>query len=302
MAHHWSPFRGSLLVLLALSQVGCDKKAEEHHEPRAAANDSPRAPTLPPLELRDDTEGLLLTYVDDAARLQVKRKISEVPAAFRGEVRVVVRGKPAGSKDAVYVANLNEKSPGGNYPVRVIPRAEWDARGSEARRAQIAELMPEPIPPGEAGPVSAIVYGADWCKPCHAAEDYMKAQGIEVEKKDIEKSETARAELNRKLTHANMSGASIPVIDVSGTLLVGFSPAALDRAIAQARQRAAQAKPAGPVEPKKPAEPVEPATPAGPKKPVEPKKPAGPPGPEQPKPAPQASEPTTTPPAPNLRP
>ena len=40
----------------------------------------------------------------------------------------------------------------------------------------------------------------------------------------------------RKLKSAGMGGASIPVIDVHGTILRGFSPRALDAAIRKARK------------------------------------------------------------------
>ena len=82
--------------------------------------------------------------------------------------------------------------------------------------------------------MSAIIYGADWCKPCHAAEAYLKQRGVHVVKKDIDESEAARAEMRQKLDRAGMGGASIPIIDLMGQLMVGYSPTALDRAIASA--------------------------------------------------------------------
>jgi hypothetical protein len=42
--------------------------------------------------------------------------------------------------------------------------------------------------------------------------------------------------MQRKLKGAGMGGGSIPVIDVAGTILQGFSPRALDNAIAKARK------------------------------------------------------------------
>jgi hypothetical protein len=41
--------------------------------------------------------------------------------------------------------------------------------------------------------------------------------------------------MKRKLERAGMPGASIPVIDVMGRILIGFSPSALDRALEAAR-------------------------------------------------------------------
>ena len=83
--------------------------------------------------------------------------------------------------------------------------------------------------------VVAIVYGADWCKPCHDAERYLKQRGATVVKKDIEENEVAADEMRKKLERVGRSGASIPVIDIMGQIQVGFSPAALERALESAR-------------------------------------------------------------------
>jgi glutaredoxin len=83
--------------------------------------------------------------------------------------------------------------------------------------------------------VVAIVYGADWCKPCHDAERYLKQRGATVVKKDIEQNEVAADEMRKKLERVGRGGASIPVIDVMGQILIGFSPAALEQAIAAAK-------------------------------------------------------------------
>ncbi|MDQ2646304.1 MAG: NrdH-redoxin, partial [Myxococcota bacterium] len=83
--------------------------------------------------------------------------------------------------------------------------------------------------------VQAVIYGAAWCKPCHDAERYLKQRGVNVVKKDIEENEAAAAEMRRKLERAGLGGASIPVIDIMGRVMQGFSTAALDRAIEAAR-------------------------------------------------------------------
>ncbi|MES1184601.1 MAG: glutaredoxin domain-containing protein, partial [Myxococcales bacterium] len=76
---------------------------------------------------------------------------------------------------------------------------------------------------------------ADWCKPCHDAERYLKQRGATVIKKNIDDNEVAAEEMQKKLARAGRSGASIPVIDIMGQIQVGFSPAALEEALATAR-------------------------------------------------------------------
>lgn len=92
--------------------------------------------------------------------------------------------------------------------------------------------------------VVVIIYGASWCGPCHQAADYLKARGVAYVMKDIEETPAANAEMKGKLAGAGRPGGSIPVIDVAGTILVGFSPRALDEALEHAK-----IAPAGPVAP-----------------------------------------------------
>jgi hypothetical protein len=45
--------------------------------------------------------------------------------------------------------------------------------------------------------------------------------------------------MQKKLKAANMQGSSIPVLDVGGTILKGFSTTSIDQALAQAKARKA---------------------------------------------------------------
>ena len=84
------------------------------------------------------------------------------------------------------------------------------------------------------GGVDAVIYGAEWCGPCHQAEAYLKKKGLSVVKKDIEKDATAAKEMRAKLKSAGLGGSSIPILDVGGVVLVGFSPRAIEAALKRA--------------------------------------------------------------------
>lgn len=240
---------GLLLALLSLLTFACKREASSTE---AVPSASLTPDTLPEFELKDDTKNVLFTWVDDAGDFKVVRKRDDVPESGRQQVRVAKLDQ-SGSRDWVYVADLTNKRADGSYPVKTMSRAEWDEVGAKRRKLRLEALAPSaapsasaPPPVGSGAPVerpaagrklSAIVYGADWCKPCHAAEAYLKQRGLHVVKKDIDESEAARAEMRKKLDKAGMGGAQIPIIDVMGQLLVGYSPAALDRAIQSARGR-----------------------------------------------------------------
>jgi glutaredoxin len=224
-----------LLVLLACWQVGC---ADERSDGTAP----PAEDALPELKLTDDTPDLLLTWIGPKGGTETGVSIAQVPADSRGMVRVTTGDHGHGSM--FYVADLANKQSDGSYRVRVIKRGEWEAEISRRRDAHRAQNAPAPRPPAvddgdEAQPHGALVatiYGASWCKPCHQAAAYLKKRGFDVTEHDIEKQPRYASEMQRKLKGAGMGGGSIPVIDVAGTILQGFSPRALDNAIAKARK------------------------------------------------------------------
>ncbi|MBK7579518.1 MAG: NrdH-redoxin [Myxococcales bacterium] len=197
----------------------------------------------------------MLTWIDDKGDFHVVQKVADVPEAGRSEVRVVNTTREEGTGKLVYVADLAKKNPDGTYPVKVMARSEWDEKGASRRKARLEALAPPPsasaapsalasssagpgpaTPPKVAGKkVYAIVYGAEWCKPCHDAAAYLRQRGVTVAEKDVDADESAQAEMKKKLERVKMPGASIPVIDVMGQILVGYSPQALERAVESAR-------------------------------------------------------------------
>jgi len=236
--------RGLLALALCLLALGCRHK-DDPNDPRPVSAE-PKSAALPPLSVKADTANLLLTWIDDKGDFHVVQKPAEVPVEGRKSVRIVQADKEAGTGELVYVANLDETAPDGSYRLKTLTRAQWDELGASRRKARLEALAPSAAPPPTAsvadGPpgkrplptgskIVAIIYGADWCKPCHAAESYLKGHGVTVVHKDIESSEAAQAEMHQKLARAGKGGASIPVIDIMGQILIGYSPAALDQAI-----------------------------------------------------------------------
>jgi glutaredoxin len=245
----------SLVLLLALSlgAAACKKPTTDKTGDTAT---TPKSNELPPLEVKADTPNLLLTWIDDKGDFHVAQKPADVPTEGRGTVRVVVTNREEGTGALVYVANLDETTATGAYRLKTLARAEWEELGASKRKARLEALAPSAPPssapapgsdaadgkpgsaPGAKPPASgvvAIIYGADWCKPCHDAERYLKQRGATVIKKNIDDNEVAAEEMHKKLARAGRSGASIPVIDIMGQIQVGFSPAALEEALATAR-------------------------------------------------------------------
>ncbi|MBL8741916.1 MAG: glutaredoxin family protein, partial [Myxococcales bacterium] len=82
--------------------------------------------------------------------------------------------------------------------------------------------------------IVVTIYGAEWCGPCHEARAYLKKKGVKTVYKDIDQDSAARSEMKQKLDKVGARKGSIPVIDVGGQIIVGYSSGAIDRALAQA--------------------------------------------------------------------
>jgi glutaredoxin len=252
MTRHATPLWLALLAL-TLSAAACKKPTTDK---TGDTSTTPKASELPPLEVKADSPNLLLTWIDDKGDFHVVQKPADVPTEGRATVRIVVTTREEGTGALVYVANLDETNATGAYRLKTMPRAEWEELGAGKRKARLEALAPSAMPSGSAAPGTApadgkspgnsaakapatgvvvIIYGADWCKPCHDAERYLKQRGATVIKKDIDNNEVAAEEMRKKLARVGRSGASIPVIDVMGQIQVGFSPAALEEALATAR-------------------------------------------------------------------
>ncbi|WP_233560944.1 glutaredoxin domain-containing protein, partial [Sorangium cellulosum] len=227
------------LAAAALGPAACAEKRDDGTAPAQTSAE------LPPLELRDDTANLMLTWIDEKGDTHVELRPADVPAEGRSMVRAMLSDRTEGTRDVFYIADLTQKRPDGTYAVRTMPRRAWESLLEKRRAEHLAKTAPPPAAPGpggSAGPgapsqlggVTVIIYGASWCKPCHQAADYLRAKGVAAIVKDIEEDPAAAAEMQDKLAKSHQRGGSIPILDVRGQILVGFSPGAIDQALARA--------------------------------------------------------------------
>jgi glutaredoxin len=236
----------ALLFVGAAAPIGCSHKKDDGTAPVGESK------SLPALIIQDNTPDLMLTWIDDKGDLHVEIHPADVPPSGRAPVRVVVSDREDGTKDVFYVVDLNHKGTDG-YTAQTMSRRAWEDEIDKRRQAYLAKVAPPPATPAGSGAAGApagpqapadrppsgaltvIIYGASWCRPCHQAEAYLKSRGIAVVMKDIDESPGAAAEMREKLERSGQHGGSIPVIDVRGQILVGYSASQLDRALAKAQ-------------------------------------------------------------------
>lgn len=76
-------------------------------------------------------------------------------------------------------------------------------------------------------PKQVIVYSATWCAFCHAVKDYLDKQGVKYEDRDVE---SKKEWLDESVTKSGQMG--IPVLDINGTIIIGFDRPKIDTALA----------------------------------------------------------------------
>lgn len=70
------------------------------------------------------------------------------------------------------------------------------------------------------------VYSTNTCPWCDKAKSYLKSKGIEFEELNVQEDMVAREELIKKSKQMG-----VPVLDVNGTIIIGFDKPAIDTAL-----------------------------------------------------------------------
>ena len=235
-------------ALLAVAPA-CRKKGGD------GASDASSAEAVP-ITATDASEGLLLTWIDERGDFHVEQTPKDVPLVGRDAVRVVDPSRDDGTHpDRIFVADLRTALPDGTYTVRVSTKAEFDELAVQRRKGKSGVLEPTDgavagpsLPPTGTAPgtghgtpsgdpsarPAVIIYGAEWCGPCHQAAAYLRSKNVPFVEKNIEADRAAGREMQEKLKKAGLYGGSIPVLDVRGKILIGFNARAVDEALGAA--------------------------------------------------------------------
>jgi glutaredoxin len=170
------------------------------------------------------TTPAVYTYAADRGSFADTSKPENVPEESRGLVKVSLLDGPPPPSGSVWVGNLREPGSDGKVALRPVPRDDFEELALGEGLSSKVELPPGLAPPERVATAhdEVIVYETAWCGVCKKVESYLKRKGIDYVAKDIEKDASAAAELQAKAAQQNVRTGSVPVIDVKGTLIVGF--------------------------------------------------------------------------------
>ena len=164
-----------------------------------AAAEAPRAETR--RATAPATEESWYQYVDARGSIRFAQSLGEVPSELRARAMRMQMSVP--------IQRMSAPAP---------------------RRARARRAAPPPEPDQVWGGASSevIIYTARWCGACHRALEHLDEAGVDYVNKDIEDDPDAEEEYLQK------SGGrrGIPLIDVGGQIMQGYSRRGLDRLLA----------------------------------------------------------------------
>ncbi len=179
---------------------------------------------------------------EDYADRWVRAAPKEVSArAFRAEL-ALNGGDAQGALDV-----LRELPDGASPKVKALrAQAQTAVAERQAALAQLAQMEADLERAAEAAKKSdlqpangkrreVILYSTSWCGYCTRARRYLKGKGVDFVEKDIEKDRAAAVELQQKRAAAGIRSGGVPVIDVRGTLVLGFDQPKLEQALSRTK-------------------------------------------------------------------
>lgn len=202
-----------------------------------------------PFEVRADGRDVLFLWFDERGASHSATQVESIPEARRGLVRVDPTRPELRQPGWIYVADLRSPSPQGTFAARSV-RADELSQQIMAMRGVNGPLGSQPQAPptepsqpsqpsvaqagahGQPSSPGVIIYGASWCHACHDAANWLRAHNVAFVEKDIEQDPAAQAEMVQKAQRAGIPLGSIPIIDVRGHMMQGFSAPAIDQALA----------------------------------------------------------------------
>jgi len=210
--------RRLVIICLALLLTACPKK-DPQGPPDGGTQEFEK------LTITEESDHFLFTYLLADGSFQTVDKMSEVPEEARDQVIVIdtkLSPTKRRSSKIIYVADLTQKRENGTYSCRPVSRFKFERDLLREPGSASSVLPPECKDLADSPKDRVILYSTTWCGVCKATAQFLKKEGIPYEEKDVEKTEGAQQELACKALKSGKRINGVPVLDIGGTLLLGF--------------------------------------------------------------------------------
>jgi glutaredoxin len=206
------------LIFLPFLLVGCPKKGTQEIPDGGVEK-------FEKLAITDEADHFLFTYLLADGSFETVEKMADVPEGARDQVIVIdtkLSPNKRQSSKIIYVADLTQKREDGTYSCRPVSRFKFERDLLREPGSASSVLPPECKDLAGSPKDRVILYSAAWCGVCKATAEFLKKESIPYEEKDMEKTAGAQQELACKALKSGKRINGVPVLDIAGTLLLGF--------------------------------------------------------------------------------
>ena len=227
------------IVIVFMILCGCADKPQNENtsvkENESTQKGDGVAPAASQISLSN--KNLMFRYLDED-KIVVATSIDEIPEAFRKVVFIDdLTASPTERKSTNYLQefDLSNVEPGALLTGRPVLRKEIEQRIAAKRPQPIkAKTAVDTNPPEMKSNAKVVLYSTSWCGYCRKARNFLTKNQIKFTEKDIEKSPAAKKEMNAKALRAGVRIGGVPVLEVNGQIISGFSE---ERIIAALKNR-----------------------------------------------------------------
>jgi len=226
------------LWVAVLNVVACGEPPGETADNVGSPSSTDEPPTPP--AVTDGSKQLLFSWFE-GNEAKTATDVAEIPDGVRKEVRVQDLSTPPEQRrpDWLFLADLTAKDNAGKYHVRAVRRAEYEEK---RHPVQAAPEKPDARQAGKS-PMDVIMYSTAHCPHCKRARRWLLEQKIPYKEFDIEKDDVAAKELYEKCQAQSIMPGGVPMFDVNGQIVPGFSPEAILQLLKQPPNVAPQQMP-----------------------------------------------------------
>ena len=130
-------------------------------------------------------------------------------------------------QDEKGVTHFSDSPPQGKGAMKMKVR---ETEGTSERAADLSQPTNRQLQGRRSNQdIKVIMYMTDWCGYCRKAREYLHSLGVNLVEYDIEKDAARREEMQK------LGGRGVPLIDVEGILINGYSQQGIKDAVDKRR-------------------------------------------------------------------
>ena len=206
-----------------LGLLGCSQKTSAKTENRQQTENKHKIPVV-----KDGEKNILYSWFDQNVP-KTATDITKIPDKYKKSVRVQDLKIPPDRRDPslIFIANLTYKNKDGSYKVKTLKRSDYEKKrhpetvAQSNRKDSTAIKLTKPV----------ILYATHYCPHCKHARKWLLQNHIPFKEIDVDKNMPAVARLQKMGQEQGVSTSGVPMFEINGHLIPGFSPEAVLQAL-----------------------------------------------------------------------